>query len=249
MFFKKIAPLLLSILFCVSLNAQKKEKSAKLSLTTSDNQTISAKLLLPEADAESYPAIILIHQGGSSKKEWFSLPISKQLLKEGYALLAYDIRMHGESSKDVEGATSIFKLFDDPNRAPLDLKAVIDFLKNDKRIDNSRIGIMGASVGANLACVASATSEYNIKSIVVLSAKTSAVQNLFGKDEPIAFKNGFFIASEGEGKRKDWAKELYNVTSGERKIVIAEGSKHGSFILKSNKALSNEVVEWIKQTL
>jgi len=84
---------------------------------------------------------------------------------------------------------------------------------------------------------------------VSLSSKTSAVQNLFGSDAPIQLKNAFHIASEGEGQRKDWAKELYNVTSGKRKIVIAKGSKHGSFILKSNKKLSTEVVEWFKDTL
>lgn len=245
---KKIVLFCYSLLLTLCITAQKKNNSTEFNITTSDKQTISTTLSFPEIEANTYPAIILIHQGGSSKKEWLSLPITKQLLKEGYAILAFDIRMHGNSSKDIEGDLSIFKLFDDPKRSPLDLQAVIEFMKKDKRIDNSRIGVMGASIGANLACVASANSEYGIKSIVSLSAKTSAVQNLFGKDEPIAFKNAFYIASDGEGRKK-WAKELYNATSGERKIVIAKGNKHGSFILKADKKLSNEVVEWFKQTL
>jgi len=155
---KILSILLLLITFVMTLDAQVKNTS-EINLITEDKQTISATYIFPEIEADTYPVIVMIHQGGSSKEEWIALPIKNHLLNEGYALFAFDIRMHGKSSKDIEDTMSIFKLFDDPNRAPKDLEAVIKFLKEDTRIDNNRIGIMGASVGANLACVGSATTD------------------------------------------------------------------------------------------
>ncbi|AXT19481.1 alpha/beta fold hydrolase [Flavobacteriaceae bacterium AU392] len=238
---------ILSITFLIALGAQVNNTS-EINFNTKDNQTISATYLIPQTKVENYPAIILIHQGGSSKQEWLGLSITDRLIKEGYAILAYDIRQHGKSSKD---KGDIFDLFNNPNRAPLDLQAAINFLHNDKRINTKRIGIMGASVGANLACVAASDSKYGVKSIVSLSSKTSAAQNLSGNKAPIKLKNAFHIASKNEqgGLRKKWAEELYAKTSRERKIVIAEGNQHGAHILKANQNLNNEIIEWFKKTL
>ena len=192
--------------------------------------------------------IILIHQGGSSRIEWLELSLWNQLLDEGYALLAYDIRQHGKSSKD-DG--DLMDLFSNPERAPIDLLAVIEFLDKDDRTDSERIAIVGASIGANLACVAASMDKYNIKSAVSLSAKTSAEKNLSGMNDPVIPNNVFYIASENEqnGLRKKWAYELYETTIGNKKIEIAKGDKHGSFILKGSKTLDNSIIEWFKKTL
>ena len=162
--------------------------------------------------------------------------------------MAYDVRQHGESEKD-EGTLS--DLFNNPKRAPLDLIAAIDFLKQDQNIDSDRIGIIGASIGANLACAAAASDVFNIKSIVSISAKTEAAQNLSGLAEPIKPKNAYFIASKNEqnGLRADWAEELFNKTTGERKLGIAAGDKHGSFILRSSKVLQDSIISWFENTL
>jgi dienelactone hydrolase len=220
----------------------------KLSFKTEDNLTISAWYQLPESKVEKNPAIILIHQGRSSKDEWVALPLWDMLLKQGYALLAYDIRQHGESSKD-QG--SLRDLFNNSSRSPLDLKAAIKFLQSDERVDGQRIGIIGASIGANLACVAASSNNYGIKSVVSISAKTAAAQSLSGLDSDIKPRNIFLIASEKEqgGRRKQWAEELFSRATGERRVEIASGSKHGSFILRENPELNDQIIEWFKLTL
>ncbi len=241
---KNVVSLILLIISTLNLNAQDLQE---VSFKTNDNINIHAVYQLPNTQEESYPAIILIHQGGSSHKEWLELPIFNALLKEGYALLAYDVRLHGESGKDGEFSD----LFNNPKRAPLDLLAAIKFLKQDKRIDNNRIGIIGASIGANLACVAAASNEYDIKSAVSLSSKTSAAQNLSGMENAIILKNVFHIASKEEqgGKRDAWANELFNMTKGEKKVQIAPGNKHGSYIIKEHPYLQSEIIKWFKKTL
>jgi len=219
-----------------------------VTFSTKDGVKISATYEFPILNSGQTPVVILIHQGGSSSEEWKSNPLWKDLINEGYAILAYDVRNHGKSEKDTGGMSD---LFNNPLRAPQDLLAAIKYLKKDKRIDESRIGIIGASIGANLACVAASSTYYPIKAVVALSAKTTAAQNLSGQNQPIKLKNAFLIASEEEqnGMRKKWAKQLYEMTSGNKLVGISPGNKHGSFILKNDPSMAKTVLEWIKIAL
>jgi dienelactone hydrolase len=240
--------LLIIIFFSANLRSQDKPKAIEVDILTKDGINISASYQYPEDQSKLIPVIILIHQGGSSRTEWLELSLWNQLLKQGYALLAYDIRIHGKSSKD-DG--DLMDLFNNPERAPLDLLAVIDFLEKDPLIDVNQIGILGASIGGNLAVVAASLDEYHIKSAVSISAKTSAVQNLSGMKEPVNLRNIFYIASEDEqnGLRKKWAYELYEKTTGYKKIEIAKGDKHGSYILRESRSLKSSIIDWFKETL
>ncbi|WP_299890237.1 alpha/beta fold hydrolase [uncultured Lacinutrix sp.] len=236
------------ILFTSNTFSQTKAKSQEVTFITKDSISIKGTLEIPKTNKKSIPAIILIHQGGSDRNEWKQLELWNKLLTKGYALLAYDIRIHGASEKDKGG---IYNLFKNPNRAPLDLLAAIKFLENQKGIDKNRIGIIGASIGANLACVASASKDYNIQSVVSISSKTEAAQNLSGSKNDLVLKNAFHIASkeEQDGKRAIWAKELFSKTKESKKIKIASGNKHGSFILRDNLKLQKAILNWFKDTL
>jgi len=233
------------LLFLINiLSAQTKE----VTFTTEDGIKISATFHQAINDYALSSAIILIHQGGSSKEEWTESNIWNQLIEKGYSLLAYDIRMHGKSEKD---KGDIYDLFNNPKRAPLDLLAAINFLKKNPKIDTNKIGVLGASIGANLAAVAASSDKYDVKSVVAISAKTAAIKNLNGENKDFKFKNAFFIASKNEqnGKREKWARELVLMTSGEVKISISKGNKHGSYILRENKRLTNDVINWFIKTL
>lgn len=220
----------------------------EVSFITSDNITISASYALPEKTNSKVPAIILIHQGGSTREEWLDLPIIQDFLNKSFAVLAYDVRLHGESGKD-EG--DLNDLFNNPNRAPLDLHAAIKFLQNQELIDSQRIGVLGASIGANLACVVASDSNSGIKSVVSLSSKTEAVQNLSGQTEPIQLTNAFHIASKDEqkGMRETWAQELYQRTSGHKKIKITYGNNHGSDILRKHIDVQTAILKWFQKTM
>lgn len=241
---------ILFVLICLAngLFAQPGNKDSEVEFNTVDGLTISATYLLPQDVSSPVPAVILIHQGGSTREEWFAYSLVDDLLEEGIAILAYDVRLHGKSGKD-EG--DIYDLFNNPNRSPFDLMGAFVFLYKDLRIDNERIGILGASIGANLACMASSSDRFLAKSVVSMSAKTEAAQNLSGAEEDIHPKNAFHIASEGEqeGKRAVWAKELYAKTTGKRKVYIADSDKHGSFIFEDVPKLEKKVLKWFKKTL
>lgn len=103
----------------------------------------------------------------------------------------------------------------------------------------------------NLACMAVSSEKYTIKSAVSISGRTEAVQNLSGMEETISPKNIFYIASKKEqnGKRVTWANELFALTNGMRKIEIDSGDRHGSYILRENEFLENEIITWFNTSL
>lgn len=152
--------------------AQQESPRREIILFAADSTRLAATFVLPEGGL--LPAVLLIHQGGSDRHEWDFLLDS--LVQRQFAALSLDLRGHGES----DPLPDIIPLFNDPRQAPLDVEAALHFLKSQPRIDSTRIAIVGASIGGNLACVASSRGQ--IASGVVLSAKTSAVTNLAGAD-------------------------------------------------------------------
>ena len=238
--------LLLSVLFVCKMSAQTDAINVikeHVKFETDDGYSISAIIGKPENIVEDLPGIILIHQGGSSKEEWGSF--FDKLVKQKYIVLAYDVRGHGGSDK----VENIYALFNDPNSAPHDLYAAFEYLKDYDNVDADRIAIIGASIGANLACVG--ITKLNIKTAVSISAKTSAVENL-NRSKDLILKSIFYIASTGDqnGKRVEWARELYDRTEFPKKFLeVKNSSAHGVSIFKNEPSVKNEIILWLKETL
>ncbi len=218
---------------------------ASITFKTADDFTISASLGIPQtvqdAASQSKPAVIFIHQGGSNRHEWEA--VAKQAFREGWVTLAYDIRGHGDSSSSWTNAW-----YDDPDNAPEDLKAALAYLKNLTEVDPERLAVVGASVGGNLACVASA--QYGIKTAVAISHKTSAVFNLAGADS-LAFRSIFHLSSQGDqgGQRAQWAAELHQQTAEPSQLEITPGSGHGVAIFNTDPTVPDRILQWLRETL
>jgi len=239
--------LILSILAGLAVgHASAAEQS--VSLTTADGVTISAVVDTPDATSDSAPAVIFIHQGGSSKTEWRLTNLYKDVIDHGMIALAYDVRGHGASGG--EGGAS---LFNDPNRAPLDLKAAIEHLSSRADVDPRRIAIVGSSIGANLACVAVGSPHFDIRAAVAISGKTSAVFNLAGgESELTALSSVYLIASEAEqdGQRARWASQLYELAEEPKQLEIVKGSSHhGTAIFHDDPSLQSRIMSWLEAML
>lgn len=223
--------------------------AGEVSFVTRDGITIHATLAVPTEHDRKLPAVIFIHQGGSSRDEWTSLPLFENVVSSNIVALAYDIRGHGDSSGEADFNT----LFNDPKQAPLDMRAAIDFLIATGRVDKDRVAVVGASIGSNLACVASGVETYNVKTAVAMSGKTSAVLNLAGLGRSdLGLKSVFHIASESDqgGKRAEWAAELFEMTDAPRKLeIVAESDGHGVSIFADDPSLQERVLGWLLATL
>lgn len=216
----------------------------EITITTEDGFTLPTTLKTPEKPNGA--GIILIHQGGSNRAEWAFMHDS--LLAEGYVILSYDIRGMGDAPKVSVDGKAVENIYNSPGQAPLDLKAAIVRITDVPGIDGARIGILGASIGGNLAAVGSA--KMDIKAAVAISGKTEAVQNLTG-DPDVRMKSVYYISSmESGGARAAWAEEMFNMTEPPREIAISPNEAgHGVQILIDMPFLQDQVVTWFKANL
>jgi dienelactone hydrolase len=146
-------------------------------------------------------------------------------------------------------------LFNDATLAPKGLAAAIKYLKSKKQVDATRIAVVGASIGGNLAAVGIAN--MGVKTAVCISGKISAVFNLAGKKFNLAGKKKldlqsiYYISSnENRGARAAWAQELHKLTKEPRKITIIKSSdSHGVEIFKDEPNVEYQVLQWLGETL
>lgn len=208
-------------------------ESRDVSFIAPDGYKISGTFWIPNSK-ERRPAIILSHQFNSTRHDYDSfIPV---LLKNEYAALAYDTRGFGESKN---GAANI----DD---FPKDVIGAVDFLKKQAEVDSTKIGIIGASVGANIAFVVSG-SIAEIRAAVALSpSNTGARGVLLGNVIPNFSPGRIFIASD-EREKSD-ADFIFAKSAEPKEQKIYPKFGHGVGLLRSSEA-QNDILLFLKQML
>lgn len=116
---------------------EKNSNSEKITLKTSDDQTIKGLFF---ACPGSNKGIILLHQLSKTKDSWKLLVPE---LAKTHSILAIDFRGHGESSGDFRDFSD-----DDFNSMKKDVAAAVEALER-KGIQKRSISFIGASIGAN----------------------------------------------------------------------------------------------------
>ena len=109
-----------------------------------EGNTLTGTLTIPEGDGP-FPAMVLVSGSGQQNRDgelmnhrpfWV---IADYCARHGIAVLRYDDRGMGGSTGEVENATSLDFSYD--------AEAAFDFLRKQKYIDASRVGILGHSEG------------------------------------------------------------------------------------------------------
>ena len=140
------------------------EAPSRVSFQTEDGWKLSGFYRAPR---KGKPVAVLIHGVASGKEEWGRLLEAIHSL--GLGSLSLDLRGHGESLEGPEGRRDYgdFDRTGEWPRAERDLEAGLAFLRR-RGISNSRVALVGASIGANLAS-RTAASHREIRWLVLLS--------------------------------------------------------------------------------
>src|SRR5574341_534646 len=125
--------------------------------TTTDGQTIAYQIY--PSKAGSTP-IILLHMLRRTRADWDS--IARWLQRNGYTVIAPDMRGHGQSTSNWEDFTP-----EDFNKITYDISAMKSVLEN-QGADVTKLTIIGASIGAN-AAFNYAASDPDVKTVILLS--------------------------------------------------------------------------------
>jgi dienelactone hydrolase len=131
----------------------------------------------------------------------------------------------------------------------LDLKAARAFLAGRADVVQGRVGIAGASIGANLAVLA-ASADPTIRSIALLSPgldyrnlHAEAALRKYG-DRP-----ALMIASEEDSYAMRSIRKLEKAGNGKREVRRVNAAGHGTAMLSRQPDLVSLIVEWFQRTL
>jgi dienelactone hydrolase len=249
---------LLSILLVLTILATASAQTVRpLRLTTIDDVGISAAYYPTTADPA--PAVVLLHDFGRSRDEWISF--AGLLQRNGIAALAIDLRGHGESTRkltaqgpqrvDVHDFTP--RDFED---MLLDVEAAFDWIADQPGIDKHRIGLVGSSLGANVALRYAAFNE-DLAALLLLSP--GMTYRGLRADEPMRKLGPIplrLVVSQFDAFYFESSKRLLEIrherdhnTEDAKELTICSGNLHGTAMLKGVNGLTSLLLDWLKQAL
>ncbi|UCF27615.1 MAG: alpha/beta fold hydrolase, partial [Chloroflexota bacterium] len=124
-------------------------------LENPDGLVLVGTLYAPVDSEPPWPGVILLHMLWSDRTVWEDY--AHELAGNGIAVFALDMRGHGETGGEVNW-----------DLAEEDIQFVWENLADRPDIDANRTGILGASIGANMALI-SGENEPQIRTVVLLS--------------------------------------------------------------------------------
>ena len=209
-------------------------------ITTFDLVRLRATLDIPTGVPAPIPAVLLLHGFGENRAAWDSL--KKQLLDHGWAVMALDLRGHGESkSKNGSPIQASAGWRTDPNELPQDLDPALDWLKAQRRLDNRKIVVIGSDSGANLALIASGRFP-EVRTVIAINPKLSESLALAGSAQDFTPRSALiFTADQAEGNRlRPLVKDPVNLQN----IAITGGTT----AWVNSKAVIDAIFAWLQQT-
>ncbi len=205
-----------------------------VTLETSDQMHISADFYKTDSDK----GVILLHMLNRNKADWKDFATFLQVNR--YNVIAIDSRGHGDSDGSWQEFTE-----KDFNKMLLDVDAARIFLQ-EKGI--TKIGIVGASIGANTA-LNYAVSNSSISAIILMSpgldyrgVKTEASMIKYARSV-------FIIVSKDDAQSINASKKLYDLAKGKKQIQIYDTAGHGTRMFSADPDLKELMKNWLDQQL
>jgi alpha-beta hydrolase superfamily lysophospholipase len=212
------------------------EAARTVSFRAADGTHLSASLYEP--DRRPAPAVVLIHMLTRTRGDWDDT--ARRLRDGGFVALALDLRGHGESSGARPDGAALGPMLQD-------VQAALAFVKAQGVVATGRVGLAGASAGANLAAMA-AGGDKSVRSLVLLSAttdyrglKTEAALRRFAGSV-------LFLAGSNDSYALRSARVLAGSTTF-RHVETFDGAGHGTVMLQRRPDLVDRLVNWFRQTL
>jgi len=220
----------------------------KITWTTSDGVQLVG-LYHPARRSRAYTWIFL-HGLGSSKEEWE--PFARQLAPLGMGAFLYDARGHHESNRLANGQTISYKDWRNAgpgtpwDAMPADLTSAVQVLRKRYGVPEKRIGVGGASLGANVALVY-ASEHRRVPAVVLLSAGLEyAGINIVQPWLHLVSRPVFAAASPEDSHANATLRFLLQQRPDiPGRIAEGRGAEHGVNMFK-DPAFARKLLDWMK---
>ena len=208
----------------------------QVTIEAADGLPIRATLLTPLTSGAD-PGVILLHMLGDDRTVWGEVGLAADLVAAGYAVLAVDMRGHGET-----GGTQDWTLAAD------DLGRVWDDFTARDTVDATRTAVVGASIGANMALRLGAERP-DVGAVVLLSpglnyrgVTTEDPLAIYG-DRPL-----LLIASEDDAYSADSVRALAEAVDGAT-VQLYDYAGHGTNMFAAEPELTALIIGWLGEQL
>ena len=201
---------------------------------------LHASLDLPVGVPAPIPAILLLHGYGEDRTAWKDF--SKQLLNRGFAVMAMDLRGHGESrTKNQRPIQASPDWRTNLQEFPVDLDPALDFMKSRPRVDTRKMAVIGFDVGANLALIASGRFP-EVRTAVAIKPNLDESFALAGSAQDFQPRSTLVVvSSQAEADR---FKSVVKTPS--RTIVASHAG--GTAEWTSDQQVAEAIFQWLRET-
>lgn len=224
------------------------DNSERVVLTTDDKLTLVGSYWAPKGKQVA-PAALLVHDAGGSRQDLEQY--AERLYKMGFAVLAIDLRGHGES---ISGELDWARL-DEPARerawafATRDLKAAAEFLRDQKAVHSASLVVVGHGSGSTLAA-RHAVRDENVRALALLAPPASDAQ-MYGfqlakdLDDLGGLPTYISVTRDGRDGIQAMASQGQRANGGVEYIQISVFKGDSPSILSDSREAS-EVGRWLK---
>lgn len=237
-----IVPLIAAVLAAASLALPSHAAGASQRVGFRADDGVQLAATWYEPPSRPAPAVILLHMLSRTRRDWE--PVASRLASEGVGALIVDFRGHGDSGGYVTRA-------EPPDFASLvlDVKAARRYLAGRTDVQQSRVGIGGASLGANVA-VLHAAGDGSVASLALLSPSLDyrglRVEKALGQ---YGARPALLVASDDDPYAMRSVRELQKAGGGLREPLILSHAGHGTMMLSRDSELGRRLVDWFRRTL
>lgn len=201
-----------------------------------------------ESEQANSSAILLLHQFNSNRKSYDEF--AKRLQSKGFSVLTIDGRGFGESVKTADGKTIVpLRDTETVKGMKADVEGAFNFLAKQKNVDNSKIGIVGASYGSSLAIIYAAENK-QVKAVALLSPGL----NYFGNMPTLpAIKNYgnrpiLLVAAEDDKDSADSVRQLKAANENSETQIYKSGG-HGTALFTAKIGLQDLLEQFLTKNL
>ena len=212
---------------------------------TYDGEVIHGDYYAHQPTETDTPMVILLHMYRSDRTAF--RPLIEPLHEAGFAILAIDLRGHGQSATSntrqrvMQAETAVFEEMHD------DVRAAYDWLAKQEGVDRSRFGLVGASVGCSVA-LDYAVDDKSVDAIVCLSPGTDYL-GLDSKEDIRRIRGRkIWLIGADNAKEKQAVETLAALTHGTTTELIP-GDFHGTHMFGQVPEIEKRIAHYLKKNV
>jgi dienelactone hydrolase len=220
------------VLLALALPVAGLAATRQVSFRTDDGRTVTGTLT--EAGQRPAAAVVLVPMLGRPRDDW--QPLAQRLADAGVTALAIDL----PGAVPADGGLEAWSQ---------DVGAAIGYLMTQADVRAGSVGVLGASLGANLAAVA-AGRDSRVRALALLSPSLDyRGVRIEGPMRQYGARPALLMASLRDPYAARSVRTLADKAPGPREVHWSDVTAHGTQLLVRDPDLGRALVEWFQRTL